>query len=115
MLRIMLLFVVVVVLMSTVGVYAGTVDTSGDQTVVAASTEPLTIGWRSTSGQIDGVSVSWTPANASDYTIAATMGGVTSTIRIGPTGTSRRTDVVPIRPVDAHDVNTVNVVIIEDV
>ena len=115
MLRVMLLIIVAVVMMSTVGVYAGTVDTSGDQTVLSASTEPLTIGWRLTNGLIDGVSISWTPANASVYTLAATMGGVTSTVQVGPTGTSRRTDVVPISPVDAHDVNTVNVVIIEDV
>ena len=115
MLRVMLQIVVSVVMMSTVGVYAGTADTSGNQTVVSASTEPLTIGWRLTNGLIDGVSVSWTPANASVYTIAATTGGVTSTIQVGPTGTSRRTDIVPISPVDAYDVNTVNVVIVEEV
>ena len=115
MLRVMFLIVVAVVMMSTVGVYAGTADTSGEQTVVSASTEPLTIGWRITTGLIDGVAVSWTPANASVYTIAATTGGITSTIQVGPTGTSRRTDIVPISPVDAHDVDTINVVIAEEV
>ena len=115
MLRVMFLILVSAVMMSTVGVYAGTADISGDQTVVSASTEPLAIGWRLTTGLIDGVAVSWTPANASVYTIAATMDGVTKTIQVGPTGTSRRTDIVPISPVDAHDVDTVNVVIVEDV
>ena len=115
MLRVMLLIVVSMVMMSTVGVYAGSVDTSGDQTVVSSSTEPLGIGWRLTTGQIDGVKVAWTPASASVYTIAATTGGITSTIQVGPTGTSRRTDIVPISPVDAHNVNTVNVTIVEEV
>ena len=115
MLRVMFLIVVSVVMMSTVGVYAGTAGTDGDQTVDSASTEPVTIGWRLTNGLVDGVSVSWTPTNASVYTISATTGGVTGTIQVGPTGTTRRTDIVPISPVDAHDVDTVNVAIVEDI
>ena len=114
MLRVMLLIVVSAVMMSTVGVYAGTADISGDQAVDSPSTEPLNIGWRLTTGLIDGVAVSWTPANASVYTIQATTAGVTGTIKVGPTGTSRRTDIVPISAVDAHDVATVNVAIVED-
>ena len=114
MLRVMFMIVVSLVLISTVGVYAGTSDASGDQTVVSASTEPLTIGWRLTTGLVDGVAISWTPANASVYTIWATTAGVTASIQVGPTGTSRRTDIVPIKPVDAHDVDTVSVAIVEN-
>lgn len=114
MLRVMLLFIVVVVMMSTVGVYAGSVDTSGNQTVVSASTEPLTIGWRLTTGQVDGVAVSWTPVKAAVYTIHATTGGITSTIQVGPTGISRRTDIVPIMAVDPNNVDVVNVAIAEE-
>ena len=114
MLRIMLLIVVPAIMMSTVGVYAGSVDTSGDLNVVSASTEPLTISWRLTTGLVDGVAISWTPANASVYTIHATADGVTSTLRVGPTGTSRRTDIVPISPVDAFNISTINVVIVEE-
>lgn len=115
MLRVMLLVVVSVVMMSTVGAYAATVETTGDLTVASASSEPLDIGWRLTAGMIDGVAVSWTPVNSAVYTIQATMGGVTSTIQISSTGTFRRTDVVPIIPVDAYDVDTVNIAIVEEV
>ena len=114
MLRVMLLIVATVVMVSTVGAYAATIDTTGDLTVNSASTEPLDIGWRLTAGLIDGVAVSWTPVNSAVYTIQATTGGITSSIQVGPTGTSRRTDIVPISPVDPYYLDTINVAIVED-
>ena len=109
MLRVLLLIVVSVVMMSTVGAYEATAETTGDLTVDSASTEPLEIGWRLTTGLIDGVAVSWTPVNSAVYTIQVTTGGITSTMQVGPTATARRTDIVPIIPLDAPSNSAVNI------
>lgn len=108
-----LLSIVLLLLVSSVGAYAGTAGATSDQTVDSPNAGPLTIGWRLNGGKIDGVTVTWTPAAAALYTIGATTAGITGTITIPVTATGERTDVVPITAVDPLYIETVNVVIVE--
>lgn len=111
--KIVLLGIVLIVLMSTVGAYAGTAGSTSDQIVDSPNAGPMTIGWRLNGGKIDGVTVTWTPVAAALYTIEATTAGITGTITIPVTATGERTDVVPITAVDPLYIETVNVVIVE--
>lgn len=104
--------VALILLMSTVGAYAGATGGTGDQTVDSPNAGPLTIGWRLKDAKVDGVAVTWTPVAAALYTIQATTAGVTGTITIPVTAAAERTDVVPIPAVDPLYIETVNVVIV---
>ena len=112
-----LLVVTIFLLMSSVGVYAGTVTNTGPTTVESASSEPLIIGWTFNGGLVDGVMVTWTPAAEAIYTIEATAGttsgDTTGSIITALTSTSQRTDVVPILGVKPADLETIAVSIVE--
>ena len=110
---VLLSIVALIMLMSTVGVYAGTIGSTGDEPVVSPNAGPLAIGWRLQDGKIDGVTVTWTPVAAAVYTIEAATAGITGTITIPVTAAAERTDVVPIAAVDPLYIETVNVVIVE--
>jgi hypothetical protein len=111
--KIVLLGIVLILVMSTVGAYAGVASATSDQTVDSPNTGPMTIGWRLEDGKVDGVTVTWTPAAAALYTIEATTAGITGTVTTLVTGTGERTDVVPITAVDPLYIETVNVIIVE--
>ena len=112
-----LLLVSIFLLMSTVGVYAGSATNIGPETVESASSQPLIISWTFNGGLVDGVIVTWTPVNEAIYTIEATAGtasGDTTGIIITPqTSTSQRTDVVPIIGIKPEELDVVRASIVE--
>ena len=112
-----LLLVTIFLLMSTVGVYAGTVTNTGPDPVASASSEPLIIGWTFNGGLVDGVVITWTPVAEAVYTIQATAGttsgDATGTIITPLTSTSQRTDVVPILGVKPEELDVISVSIVE--
>ena len=112
-----LLLVSIFLVMSTVGVYAGTTTDTGSLTIESASSEPLIIGWTFNGGLVDGVVVTWTPVAEAVYTIQATAGttsgDTTGTILTPLTSTSQRTDVIPILGVKPEALDVVSVSIVE--
>ena len=112
-----LLIVTTFLLMTSVGAYAGTAAETGLQEVESPSTGPLIIGWTLNGGELDGVTITWTPVAAGVYAIEATAGtasGDTTGNIITPlTSTLERTDWVPIAGVKPENLHTVNVVIVE--
>ena len=115
MIRTLLIAITVFALMSTVVAYAATSGTTEDQIVNSPTDELVTIGWNLAGhGQVDGVTVTWTPYAAAVYTIEATVGNNASSITTPLTDTSERTDIVPIARAGAEAINSVNVAILEN-
>ena len=112
-----LLVMATFLLMSSVGVYAGTIAETGPQGVSSPNTGPLVIGWTLNGGELDGVTVTWSPVVAGVYTIEATVGtsssDTTANIFTPLTSTAERTDFVPIAGVKPEDLHSVNVIIVE--
>ena len=116
--KIVLFMLTILLLMSSVGAYAGTAGETGNLEVDSPSSEPLSIGWTLTDGNVAAVKVTWTPVAASVYTIQAQVGtplGIVTGILTTPlTSTSQRTDLVAIAGVKPEDLQTVNVAIVEN-
>ena len=113
-----LLIFMAVLLMSSVGAYAGTAGETGMLEVESPSSEPLSIGWHLTDGNVAQVKVTWTPVAASVYTIHTQVGTplwiVTGILTTPLTTTSQRTDLVALPGVKPEDLNTVSVAIVEN-
>ena len=113
-----LFIVTILLLLSSVGAYAGTAGGSGDLPVDSPSTGPMTIGWTLTDGDVAEVKVTWTPVAAAVYTIETRVGtplGLVTGILTTPlTTTSQRTDLVAIEGVKPEHLDTINVVIVEN-
>lgn len=106
-------------LMATVGVYPTGLGASplggiSQVTVSGPNAPAVSLAWSFTGGQITGVDVTWTPTAATTYTINVTAGGATGALTTPTTRAgSQRTDAVPLPAVQAGDMTTIRVAIVE--
>ena len=108
-----LLIISMFLLMSTVGAYAATTAETGEISIGSPSSEPLVIGFSINGGVIDAVKVTWTPVAEGIYKIEAMTGSGYGTITTPLASTTSRTDVVPIPEINAEDLESINVAILE--
>ena len=111
--RTLLLIVTVFLLMSSVGVYASSVTDTGPLPVESPSSEPLTIGFDLQGGAINAITVTWTPVAAGEYKIEAMSGNLYGVVILPVTSTDQRTDIIPIDSIEAKDLDTIQVAIVE--
>ena len=109
--RTILLFITVFLLMSSVGVYAGSVSDTGPLPVESPSSEPLTIGFDLNGGVINAITVTWTPVAIGDYKIEAMSNNLYGAVIMPVTSIDKRTDIIPINSVAAKDLDTIQVAI----
>ena len=109
--RTILLFITVFLLMSSVGVYAGSVSDTGPLPVESPSSEPLTIGFDLNGGVINAITVTWTPVAVGEYKIEAMSNNVYGVLITPVTSTDQRTDIILIDSIEAKDLDTIQVAI----
>lgn len=100
------MFMMLVGLMSTVGVYAAglggsptikTVGGTGTVTVAAPTSSAITLDWNFTDSQVTGVDVTWTPNATGTYDITVDAGGTLGTLSaVAGTNATPQTDTVPM-------------------
>ena len=101
-----LMGLVVVVLLSTVGVYATaaggqppTLGCTEEMAITSPTSSPVTIGWAyNGAAEIVAAEVRWTPNESSNYQLVAVVGSNTGTLSLEDSGTASRTDIVPVSP-----------------
>ena len=97
---------VVVVLLSTVGVYATaaggqppTLGCAEEMAISSPTSSPVTIGWTFNGArEIVAAEVGWTPNESSNYQLVAVVGSSTGSLSLEDSGIESRTDIVPVSP-----------------
>ncbi len=109
--RLILLFVAVFFLKSTVGVYASNITNKDIFSSESSSHQPNTIGFDLEGTEVTGITVTWIPGALGDYKIEATSGGSYGVFLLTVYSMDERTDVVPINNIEVTDLKPVEVAI----
>ncbi len=118
----LLMVLMIAGMFSTVGVYAAgfgstpstkALTGSGDESVSAPNTGTVTLGYSTTGDAVTGIIVTWTPSASAAYDLTVVAGGTTGSLNVANSGTSERTDTVPIASTEAIAISSAKVVISE--
>ena len=121
------LIALLVVAMSTAGIYAATAgetvgetassDCTGTMTISPATSSSASVGWlRDSNGQVTAAEVTWTPGESSNYNLVVVVDDSTGSLSITTSGTATRTDSVSLsRPVSAEAASALSLAITQDV
>ncbi len=119
--RTIFMFMMLVGLMSTVGVYAAglggsptikTVGGTGTVSVAAPTDSTITLDWNFTGSQVTGVDVTWTPNATGTYDITVDAGGTLGTLSaVAGTSAVQQTATVPMSATEVDAVSDSKVTI----